>query len=170
MTVVWREMRRLGAAIVMACLSANTSQGLAGTKDVDNVLRGTAELLRMSATYAPLPAYPRQLAQAGKSGLVVVEAVVSPAGTVLECRILETFDDSASMAVAAGVKSWRFRSLQELISVGLLKVGKDLLRINRLGFEFRMENGAGRVVDLVRDELTKDGGPDPFRNGQSEAR
>jgi TonB family protein len=118
----------------------------------------------LTAFHAPLPDYPHETVQGGKSGLVVIEVVVPSAGRVTESLILETFDDRASAAVVDAVKAWRFRSQQEMIAAGLLRFCSGCIRINRLAFDFRLERGEGRVVDLAAEELKRLGEPDPFKS------
>jgi TonB family protein len=120
-------------------------------------------LFRLNAVDAPSPEYPRALLQAGKHGLVVVEVAVSAAGRVMESAILESFDEKASAAVVAALNGWRFHTEDEMIASGILEHCKECIRINRLGFDFRIERGAGRVVDLVEADIKSRGVPDPFQ-------
>ncbi len=164
----------------IAALSVLTSLSGQDSRDVDlvakyrrgpriNVLTGTPELFRMNATYAPLPAFPDTAS--AKGGLVMIQVAVSPDGRVVDHRIMESFDPRASEAVVAAVKSWRFRTADEMMAARLIVVKEQAaaLRINRLGFDFRVENGKRHVVDLVQQEVKRRNLPDPFlgkRNGR----
>lgn len=122
-----------------------------------------AEGLRENATYAPLPRYPQRLLRAGNEGLVVVEVAVSAAGTPLESLVMVSFDREAAEAVTAALNQWRFCSMAEFPKV--FKNGRDCgdcIRVGRLGFEFRIEKGKGRVVDLAEAENKRLRRPNPF--------
>lgn len=128
-----------------------------------NILRGSPELFRFNATHAPLPEYPRSLLKENKRGLVVIEVVVSPLGRVTDSLVLESFDERASTAAAAILDTWRFHSEKEMVAFGLVKQCRNCLRINRLAFDFRIESGSGRVVDLNQQEIMRLGLRDPFQ-------
>ena len=129
---------------------------------LSNVLRGSSELFRLNAINAPLPEYPQSLLLAGKRGLVVIEVVVSAAGRVMESLVLESFDEKASATVTSALNVWRFHTEDEMIASGILDHCKNCIRINRLGFDFRIDKGKGRVVDLADAEIKRRGVPDPF--------
>ncbi len=148
-----------------ACASAgemlNVKYGRRGP-----ILRGSAELFRLSAVHAPLPGYPNPLRQAGRGGLVVIELVVSPAGGVVESLVLESFDEKAAAEVTATVATWRFRSEKEMMVAGLSKGCKGCLRVNRLAFDFVILKGRGMVVDLAERAVKGQAFPDPFHKGK----
>jgi beta-lactamase regulating signal transducer with metallopeptidase domain len=130
-----------------------------------NVGRGSTERLRQDATYAPLPQYPQFSLQAGNQGLVVIEVVVAPEGRARESLILASFDKEASAAVTAALNAWRFHSDEELSEI-FKNRKKGGVRIGRLGFEFRIANGKGGVVDLAAAEVKRRGLPSPFLRRQ----
>lgn len=126
------------------------------------VLRGSSLLFRLNADYAPLPPYPGSL-DGGNPGLVVIEMAVSAAGRVIDCRMLETFDEKASAAVISAVKSWRFHTEKEMIASGVLNHCDGCIRINRIAFDFRVDNGKRYVLDLAQQEIKRRGLLDPFQ-------
>ncbi len=133
------------------------------SSDPPVVMRGSPELFRLSATFAPLPEYPGPLLQAKREGLVVIEATVSAAGHVTSSRILESFDERASAAATAALAEWRFHSEKEMLTSGVVRTCHNCLRKNRLALDFRIEGGKGTVVDLAQREVVQLGLADPFR-------
>jgi len=101
-------------------------------------MHGSPEALRLDAISVALPEYPRAALEAGRKGLVVVEVTVLSKGVVGDLKFIESFDKQASDAVAAALKTWRFRSITEDPEV------KNCVRQARLLFEFSIE-GANRA-------------------------
>ncbi len=128
-----------------------------------NVLRASSERLCIDAADAPLPEYPKSALRAGKQGLVEIEVVISPAGRVTESLIHKTFDKDASDAVTVALKSWRFHTIQEMSEAyKVTTVCGDCIRIGRFDFEFRIENGKGRVIDLAAERLKRSQYQNPY--------
>jgi Zn-dependent protease with chaperone function len=123
---------------------------------VRDALRPGPLMLRRDALDAPLPEYAEAALRARKQGLVVIEVVVSPAGRVQESQILATFDEQASAAVTTALNTWRFHTVGQLDEAfGILKNCEKCVRIGRLGFEFRIDDGKGVVVDLAGSEAKR---------------
>jgi len=151
-------------ALCPACGAAQEAGLAAKYQGAHNILRGGPELLRLNAIYAPLPGYPSPLLLAGKHGLVVIEVAVSAAGRVVDSRILETFDNLAAKEVISKLKAWRFHTEQEMIAARIIVQCRDCVRINRLAFDFRIEQGKGTVVDLADEEIRQRHMADPFKS------
>ncbi|MGD0001179.1 MAG: TonB family protein, partial [Bryobacteraceae bacterium] len=113
------------------------------------VMHGSPEALRLDAISVALPEYPRAALEAGRKGLVVVEVTVLSKGVVGDLKFIESFDKQASDAVAAALKTWRFRSITEDPEV------KNCVRQARLLFEFSIEGGKPRVIDLAAAEVDR---------------
>lgn len=123
--------------------------------------------LRQDAVVAPGPRYPAPLLAAGSGGLVVIEIVVSPAGSVQDSQILVSFASEASGAVTDALRFWRFHSEDELAEIfHPASYVRDTLRIGRLGFEFRPGRGRGEVVDLAAEEIRTRRWASPFLNAK----
>lgn len=135
------------------------------------VLRGSSLLFRLNADYAPLPQYPGSL-DVSEPKLVVIEMAVSAAGRVIDCVILESPDEKASTEVISAVKSWRFHTEKEMIASGVLNYCDGCIRINRIAFDFRVDNGKRYVLDLAQQEIKRRGLLDPFqgRNAKTSVR
>ena len=128
-----------------------------------DILRGSAVLLRLNGTYTPTPEFPTKLLHGAKQGLVVIEIAVSARGIVLDSKILESFDSAASTTVSQTLKDWRFHTEAEMIAAGILDHCRGCIRVNRLAFDFRIEAGRGRVVDLAMEAIERQNWQDPFK-------
>jgi hypothetical protein len=126
------------------------------------VLRGSPELFRLNAREAPAPTYPPGLLGDGRQGLVVIEILVAADGHVRDLEILQTFDERASAAVSTAVRGWRFYTEAEMIAAGILDHCDGCVRLNRLAFDFRVDRGGGRVIDLAHEQIHKKRAPNPF--------
>jgi TonB family protein len=113
-------------------------------------LRASGERLRKDATYAPLPDYPRSALRAGRHGIVVVEVTVLPKGTVGNLHFMETFDKEVTEVVTQALNRWRFVSIENEPS-GV----RECPRIARLVFQFTVQGGTARVVDLAATRIDK---------------
>lgn len=113
------------------------------------VMHGSSETLRLDAISAPLPEYPRAVLGAGRKGLVVVRVSVLSKGVVRDLKFIDGFDKEASDAVAAALKTWRFKSIAED------PVVKDCVRQAELSFEFSIKDGKPHVVDVAAVEIDR---------------
>lgn len=155
---------RRSRCLLIACLAYGC---WASTQNVQSggaspILRGSPELLRLTARVARLPVYPKALVEQKQSGLVVVEVTVSPDGKVSRVTELQSFHRLATEAVQTAIREWIFYTERDMIAVGLLNHCSGCVRINRLGFAFRLEGGTARVEDLAHQELVRRKEPDPF--------
>jgi len=77
----------------------------------DGPLRVSAETMEMRAVSRVEPAYPEEARRAGKQGLVVLDAVIAPDGTVKRVRPV-TGDNLLAKAAEAAVRAWKFEPYQ----------------------------------------------------------
>jgi|GEM_PF-2581959 len=129
---------------------------------LQDVLRGSAGLLRLNTTYAPLPPYPESTRKKKRQGLVVIEVVVSPEGKVQEHLVHESFDEDAAKSVVETLRTWRFHSIEEMKRNGAMEDCEKCIRIGRLGFRFVLDGNTARVVDLADEENRRIQRPNPF--------
>lgn len=160
MSVIFRRSR----VLLIACFASwcwALPQNIPSGGDIP-ILRGSPELLRLTARVTQLPVYPKLLIEKKQSGLVEVEVTVSPDGKVSRVTEIQSFHRLATEAVQKAVREWAFYTERDMIAVGLLNHCNGCIRINRLGFAFRLEGGTARVEDLAHQELVRRKEPDPF--------
>jgi TonB family protein len=158
---------RIAAALVFASLTptgwSQPSRNLAAQYGAQKrVLEGSFALFRAGAAAAPLPEYPLPARKARRQGLVVVELAVAPSGAVVDTNVLESFDAGALATVTATLRTWRFRSLAEVVGRETSMRCPDCFRVNRLAFDFRIERGRAYVVDLAAAEIARRHLSDPY--------
>ena len=154
-----------GTTVLAACMTATIclSSAAASAQQADSlaikygpqVLQGSSENIRLNAVEAPLPLYPPSTRTSGRQGLVVIEFAISPAGQVVDGRILESFDARASAAVLDALKRWRFYSIAGLEARGIRLPCSSCYRVNRLAFDFRIDHQGAHVTDLTAAELAR---------------
>jgi TonB family protein len=137
----------LGAVLLA---SPSSAQGLSGR----GLTIHSQVQIRAYATAAPLPQYPRRLALAKMTGLVVVEVSVGPGGVVRSLKVIDSFDNEASASVVSTVQRWRFEpfetSMRSDVAAGKITLQglRDVLQLGKLIFEFKMDGSVPVVVDL----------------------
>ncbi len=134
------------------------------------ILRGGSELFRLNVIGGPLPAYPPTLLRNAGTGTVVIELVVSAAGRVIDSQVIKTFAPEAGAAVSTALNQWRFHTETEMIAAGILNHCQDCIRIEKLAFNFRIDGGIGRVIDVAQDGIVRSGAPDPFNPGKAQGK
>lgn len=77
----------------------------------DTPLRVTAETMEMRIVSRVEPVYPEEARLAGKQGLVVLDTVIAPDGTVKRLKPVSG-DDLLVKSAAAAVRSWKFEPYQ----------------------------------------------------------
>lgn len=98
---------------------------------------------RVNATRKVMPEFPAEALQAGAQGAVVLSLYHDAEGDAAKIKVVESPDRALTEAAIRAVQEWKWR----LFRSG----GIDRPILGKLSFKFIIEDGVGRVEDLIND-------------------
>ena len=98
---------------------------------------------RVIAIRKVMPDFPEEALAAGAQGAVILSLYHDAQGNAAKIKVVESPHHALTEAAIKAVKQWKWR----LFRSG----GIDRPILGKLSFKFIIEDGAGRVVDLIND-------------------
>jgi len=98
---------------------------------------------RVNATRKVMPAFPEEALEAGAQGAVVLSLFHDAEGRAAKIKVVESPHRALTEAAIEAVKQWKWRQFRS--------GGIDRPILGKLSFKFTVEDGAGRVENLISD-------------------
>jgi TonB family protein len=111
--------------------------------DNDMLLFSSECGFRVDATRKVMPDFPEEALAAGAQGAVVLSLYHDSQGNAAKIKVVESPQRALTEAAIKAVKQWKWRLF--------MSGGIDRPILGKLSFVFIIEDGAGRVEDLVND-------------------
>ena len=98
---------------------------------------------RVNATRKVMPEFPEEALEAGAQGAVVLSLYHDAEGNAAKIKVVESPHRALTEAAVRAVKQWKWRPFRS--------GGIDRPVLGKLSFKFAIEDGAGRVENLIND-------------------